>query len=162
METEKAHGLCVAQGNFDATMTFTEWALKDLHWWEQNIMSLWAPIRHSNPDKVIYTDGSKSGWGWARRDKNEQGGGRWSQEEAELHINVLELRQFICHSALCAKRTQTFTYESCLITRPQWPILTNKALCGRPHVTEWPDIFGSSHWYVIYGCPLLIAQGPQM
>ncbi len=89
METEKSHALRLAQGNCDAPMTFTDCALKDLDWWEQNILKLWAPVRRSNPDKIIYTDASKKGWGWVRRDTNEQGGGRWNQEEAELHINVL-------------------------------------------------------------------------
>ena len=102
METEKSHALRSAQGNFDAPMTFTDWALKDLDWWEQNILKLWAPVRRSNPDKIIYTDASKKGWGWARRDTNEQGGGRWNQEETELHINVLELKAvYLSLRSLC-------------------------------------------------------------
>ena len=97
METEKSHALRLAQGDFEATMTFTDWALK-----EQNIITVWAPVRHSNPNKVIYTDASKSGWGWAHRDTKEQGGGRWSQEEAELHINVLELKAvYLSLRSLC-------------------------------------------------------------
>ena len=73
-------------------MTLTDWALQDLDWWKKNILTLWAPVRRPNPEKIIYTDASKKGWGWARRDTKEQGGGHWSQEESELHINVLELK----------------------------------------------------------------------
>ena len=89
MEPEKSYALRQAQGNFDAQMTLTDRALQDLDWWEENILTLWAPVRRPNPDKIIYTDASKKGWGWARRDTKEQGGG---QEERELHINVLELK----------------------------------------------------------------------
>ena len=55
-------------------------------------MTLWAPVKQPNPDRTIYTDVSKKGWGWAGRDTKAQGGGHWSQEESELHINVLELK----------------------------------------------------------------------
>ena len=102
METEKSHALRLSQGNFDKPMTLTDWALQDLDWWEQNIEIVWAPVRRSNPDKVIYTDASKSGWGWALRDTNRQGGGRWSLEEQDLHINILELKAvYLSLQSLC-------------------------------------------------------------
>ena len=102
LESEKSHALREARGNFDSPMTLTDWAIADLDWWEQNIMTLSAPVRRSNPDYTIYTDASKEGWGWARRDKGQQGGGRWGSEEAELHINVLELKAvYLSLRSLC-------------------------------------------------------------
>jgi len=64
----------------------------------------------------LYTDARKSGWSWARRDENEQGGDRWSLEEAGLH--VLELKA-VYHFVLSVKKIPIFTYKSCQIIQPQ-------------------------------------------
>ena len=62
----------------------------DLKWWETHIMSECRKIDKGNPDVVIQTDSSTQGWGYSCN--NQTGGGRWSREELNSHINVLELR----------------------------------------------------------------------
>ena len=47
-------------------------------------------IISAGPDLTITNDASKKGWGAALGAKRVQG--LWTSEEAELHINVLELK----------------------------------------------------------------------
>lgn len=58
----------------------------DLKWWETHIMSECRKIDKGNPDVVIQTDSSTQGWGYSFN--NQTGGGRWSREELNSHINV--------------------------------------------------------------------------
>ena len=63
---------------------------QDLKWWEDNIDTACHYISNRSPNFQIETDASEMGWG-ARRG-NKSAGGRWSFEESEYHINVLELK----------------------------------------------------------------------
>ena len=62
-----------------------------------------APIRCPPPDKLVFSDSSSEGWGIDDPVTKQKGGGRWSEEEQEEHINILELRasQFALES-FCA------------------------------------------------------------
>ena len=65
-------------------------ARQDLLWWSRNL-STWNGrlVKDPDPNIVIETDASKRGWGASCQ--GVMTGGCWSKEEADLHINVLEM-----------------------------------------------------------------------
>ena len=62
-----------------------------LFWWQDNLVSMnGKDIRPCKIECYIETDASKAGWG-----ANFEGittGGRWSEDECKLHINILECK----------------------------------------------------------------------
>ena len=65
--------------------------LKHLKWWEdlQNLM-VGAPIHPHVHNSLVFTDASQKGWGAHLNEIVLSG--LWSSKEAQLHINVLELK----------------------------------------------------------------------
>ena len=90
VEIEKAQSLREAKGNFDAQMQLSNRARQDIRWWIENIECSGKLVRMPKAKVTLHTDASNEGWG-AHTDVHSTGG-RWSQEEEEDHINVLELR----------------------------------------------------------------------
>ena len=90
LDNIKTHELKKKAGNFKAKMSVTAEMVDDLHWWMNNIHNTRAYIKETNPDIVISSDSSKSGWGGALG--NQATGGHWSSDEAKMHINFLELK----------------------------------------------------------------------
>ena len=70
-------------------MTLTIDAVEELKWWSSNVLKSYNNIWHKNPNFIIITDASKSGWG-AIWEKNTASG-LWLIEEAVCHINELEI-----------------------------------------------------------------------
>lgn len=72
-------------------MSLSQESCSEIKWWYDNIQTINYPILlpNSKVDVTIYTDASTKGWG-AVKDA-EKIGGRWSDEEAQYHINCLEL-----------------------------------------------------------------------
>ena len=91
LERLKTKSLVLARGNFDASCSLTEAAKTELQWWGGNIETASKQISHGKPDFFLKTDASKSGWGAHVPGKVSSTGGRWKPEEAELHINCLEM-----------------------------------------------------------------------
>ena len=64
---------------------------RHMKWWldSDNLMKQ-ARLHPANPQVTIFTDASHNGWGahWDNKVVN----GKWSPQEASLHINVLELK----------------------------------------------------------------------
>ena len=89
VEKEKIEALKVSKGDFDCKMMISDSMKMDLIWWVENLAHQKRHIDHGNPDVVITTDASHSDWGAVYN--NEKFGGRWSESEAENHINVLEM-----------------------------------------------------------------------
>ena len=76
---------------------------EELEWWEMHIQNVQAPLHVSDPNIVIYTDASNLGWGGFMPQSEQTCQGRWTEEEALDHINVLELRAvFYVLKALCS------------------------------------------------------------
>ena len=75
---------------YDTIIPISSKAHQDLHWWSQNL-SIWNGRLAKDPDLnlIIETDASKQGWGASCQ--GVMTGGCWSREEANLHINVLEM-----------------------------------------------------------------------
>lgn len=95
LEIEKNFMLRKHKGNFDAKMSISPAAWEDIEWWVVNLPNAARPIRVINPQITIYTDASLQGWGaytdYSLANPNTTGG-RWRNDEAEFHINVLELK----------------------------------------------------------------------
>ena len=77
-------------GNFKAKMNVSADMIEDLNWWINNIHSSYRELEISQPDMYISSDSSKTGWGGAFGDQAT--GGNWSSNEADMHINYLELK----------------------------------------------------------------------
>lgn len=90
LEKCKIDALRSSRGDFDSTMTLSDDARKEVHWWSKNILSSFKPINVSPPSVVIQTDASLSGWGCVHNSTTT--GGPWSPKESTLHINILELK----------------------------------------------------------------------
>ena len=89
LEKEKIVAFKQNQGNFEACMKITKPMKEDLRWWIENLSTQVRKIYHGNADLVVVTDASLSGWG--AQCKKQKTGGRWNFEEANHHINYLEL-----------------------------------------------------------------------
>ncbi|XP_078660131.1 uncharacterized protein LOC144904859 [Branchiostoma floridae x Branchiostoma belcheri] len=83
--------LRVTRGHWEQLVPLTESARADLRWWTDHL-----PRHNSRPilspaaDIVVETDASTAGWGGYSNGVHT--GGRWSVEEGQAHINILELR----------------------------------------------------------------------
>ncbi len=93
----KIKALKLKHGNYEAKTSITAECRQDLIWWENNILIEKRFIVAKKPDIVLETDASKLGWGACLVNKveKERTGGNWSSEEANLHINILELKAAI-------------------------------------------------------------------
>ena len=77
--------------SLDKSIPVTRNFLNHVKWWEnlQNLMA-GAPIHPHIHNTLVFTDASQKGWG---AHLNEIAlSGLWSNKEAQLHINVLELK----------------------------------------------------------------------
>ena len=65
---------------------------QSLIWWTENIMSSFSEVHsdHSEPDFVLFTDASLTGWGCSC--ETGRTGGHWDYAEAQSNINVLEMK----------------------------------------------------------------------
>ena len=99
---EMAKSLALKQnlGNFDAQMQISHSMKKDLTWWVKNVNNQYRIIDRGNPEVVIQTDSSHMGWAFVCEDV--KGHGRWTLEEKQKQINVLEMKAiFFAIKSLC-------------------------------------------------------------
>ena len=89
IEIEKNRALEANEGNFDRVMMISEGIRECLRWWIVNLKSAVRTIDHGDPEVLLVTDASSTGWGAVRGDVKTRG--RWSEQEGLCHINVLEL-----------------------------------------------------------------------
>ena len=78
--------------NFSKKLILSSEAKSEIQWWMVNVR-LWngRPVHLPSPSLVITTDAAKKG-GWGASCNKHKIQGRWTQEEASLHINILELK----------------------------------------------------------------------
>ena len=114
LERIKEKHLKFNNGNFDSTMIISRSCKSHIQWWIDNLEVSFKLISHGKPNREIYTDSSKTGWGAYDKTKDLRTGGHWSQEEQEDHINVLELRAiFLGLKALCGSESNTHIQLYC-------------------------------------------------
>lgn len=95
LEIAKNKALKAHKGNFDARMSIPEEVWADMDWWVVSLPHATRPVQVIKPQLTIYTDASLQGWGAFCENnglKPFSTGGRWREEEAQHHINVLELK----------------------------------------------------------------------
>ena len=101
LEIQKNRALSqVGSQGFEAKMKLNRFCHDNLHWWSNNLSSAKKLIRIIPPKETLTTDASSLGWGACFNDLST--GGRWSQQESEFHINILELKAvWLGLNALC-------------------------------------------------------------
>ena len=103
LERDKIVALKQNKGNYDASMHISKAGLQDIVWWESHVYTVFKNVWRNVPTKVVSSDASLSGWG--AECAGITTGGRWTPEEAQLHINVLELKAGLFALKSFGKRT---------------------------------------------------------
>ncbi|KZS15145.1 Uncharacterized protein APZ42_019368 [Daphnia magna] len=93
------------EGNLKALVKLAEPARRDILWWSKNLRGAnGRPLSENDPDLVIFSDASLSGWGGCCNEVKTKG--PWSGMDRLRHINELELiaafhcpKVFTSHSA---------------------------------------------------------------
>ena len=99
-DNQKTQALKENMGNYEKPMKLSPQSREDIAWWIGNITSAFKLINPGQPQHVVFSDASRSGWGEVYGEIKT--GGHWSSAEDELHINVLELlAAFYISSSLC-------------------------------------------------------------
>jgi hypothetical protein len=79
-----------AGGNLGVKTILSDEAKEDLDWWIRQLdKSMGKSFLTSDPDLVLFSDASMTGWG--ATDSNCSTGGKWSSYDVGRHINELEL-----------------------------------------------------------------------
>ncbi|KAK2564155.1 hypothetical protein P5673_012393 [Acropora cervicornis] len=89
LEKEKSQAIKDSNGNYEAFMSLSTDVKTELQWWIENIENSFNVISHDPPSLTISTDASKIGWGGVFEHLTCRG--HWTPQEAEEHINYLEL-----------------------------------------------------------------------
>lgn len=90
LEQEKAAAL-EKSGNWNETLILSEDAILDLNWWISNIPGSFSCLHQPDPDCIITTDASPTGWGAWIEASDIKTYGFWSGASRDFHINVKEL-----------------------------------------------------------------------
>ena len=145
-------------GWFDSVMTVSSEIRMELKWWLQNVKELSAPIITEEPGYVVFTDACLKGWGFFDPQTKVSGGGRWSEVEAQKHINVLELMaveltlQSICknmyntHIRIMSDNTTTV---ACI--KKQGSI--HSSSCNEVAQRIWRFMLKRGNWLTVAHCP---------
>ena len=93
LDNFKTKALKRARGEYSAKTKLPEICVGDLKWWIENILEQNKSIETPQPHYCFETDASNGGWGGVMITKTgkQKTGGHWDQNEAEMHINYLEL-----------------------------------------------------------------------
>ena len=92
LEIAKNMALVKNQGDFDGFMELSVLDKMDIKWWINICPNAYKSLIPPPVDCTIYTDASLSGYGFHLQGTQLKGGGRWSPQEATLHVNVLEIK----------------------------------------------------------------------
>ena len=95
LEIAKNRALVRSHGDFDAYVSLSLLDEVDIRWWISHIHDAFMPILEAPISDIINTDASKDGFGYFEHSSQVSGGGRWSEDESQLHINCLELRAIL-------------------------------------------------------------------
>jgi hypothetical protein len=91
LQMQKSRALLQGHQSYESMVTLTPECKKELRWWIEELEQCnGKTILKPQPDLIITTDASKTGWGGEMNGIRTQG--QWSMEEATLHINLLEMK----------------------------------------------------------------------
>lgn len=90
LERAKFRALVANANNYDALMNIPDYIRPDLNWWISTLkMNVGNDLSLDRFDLEIFSDASLTGWGAHCNDENAFGW--WTEQEAQQHINFLEL-----------------------------------------------------------------------
>ena len=92
LEIEKDMALKESKGDFDSSMISSQEGINCINWWINNVKISNKPIVLKEPDIIIESDSSLTGFGAFNKTSHETFSGIWSLTEQNLHINFLELK----------------------------------------------------------------------
>ena len=99
-----------------------------LKWWmDTNRFVLGTSIHPPDPNTFLFTDASHYGWGAYLEPVRLSFHGRWSEDQSQLHINMLEMMAI----RLALRKAIQYIHHSCVMIYTdfiqQWsPVSTNK------------------------------------
>ena len=108
LEYEKVEALKRVGGDYDKTFFLSDAAKLQIQWWIDFVATESRNIEHGKIAYILTTDASEDGWGAVFADlrcadDQQCTGGRWSPDEGNKHINVLELKAvFLGLKSFCA------------------------------------------------------------
>ncbi|KAK2548898.1 Polyprotein P3 [Acropora cervicornis] len=94
LEQDKTEALKQCGGGYEAPMVLSNASLRDLQWWVTNLDTAFRNIHIGEPECIVHTDASLTGWG-AKCDRMSAQG-IWSSGEKCRPINYLELLAIQC------------------------------------------------------------------
>ena len=104
LEKCKIAALKESQGRYDAVMSITKPMKEELDWWIDNINDQCRKIIKPKPEFIIQTDSSKLGWGCVIDE--EIFNGRWTEQERNQHINILEMKAILFGLKACLHKVK--------------------------------------------------------
>ena len=103
LEIAKNKALVKSHDDFEGAMSLSRLDKMDIQWWIDTLPTAKKFVGYLPFDEVIHTDASTAGYGFWQKSTGIKSGGRWSPDEKEKHINVLELSAIdICIRSLFA------------------------------------------------------------
>ena len=158
MEMDKNRALACNKFDYDARMQLSAWAKEDLEWVQSNLGDSTAPVQTPDFDYVIHTDASLEGWGCYDPQTGKKGGGRWTPQEAQLHINALELKAIhfglkaLCpHHKGCHIRIMTDNTTALAGINKQGSVISTA--CNKIARQIWQFARGEGLWLSAAHCP---------
>ena len=94
LEQDKTEALKQCGGDYEAPMVLSNGSLRDLQWWVTNLDTAFRNIHIGEPECIVHTDASLTGWGAKCERMSAQG--VWSSGEKCRPINYLELLAIQC------------------------------------------------------------------
>ena len=91
LDNLKNKALKDSRGRYDVEVKLTSEVKEDIDWWVSHIKNEKSNVVIEKPELEIETDASKTGWGACVKGTKNSTGGNWTGDEAEEHINCLEL-----------------------------------------------------------------------
>ena len=90
LEKEKTDALKKCGWDWKKKIELSIQSIEEIVWWRNHIHTAVSPIAQKEPDMVLHSDASRSGWGGCVCN-DMRCGGAWSLTESKYHINELEL-----------------------------------------------------------------------
>ena len=151
LDKDKVQALKTARGNFDASIVLSSTAKEDVTWWIDNIEGETRCISHGACVAFLSTDTSGEGWGAIYSESAdstvvESTGGRWSIQEKQDHINVLELKAGLLGIKAFQLKLSNIQVK---LTMDSTTAISCFADGGGPiprNVMFWQWLTDSSHW----------------
>ena len=145
LEIEKDRKLKESNGNFESNMVISNESVKTLSWWIENVESSFKPLVRKDPELVLKTDSSKTGWGGVIDNTTLKTSGFWSYEEKKLHIHFLELKAVFL-SLKCFCSTKTNIHIRLYLDNMVAGKVVQKLIAEETELTLIAPLWTSQHW----------------